>query len=282
VDGTAANTHGILEPAAGRARFTLTRRLPADDLAGHVDGHWIVRWDLGGETFTQEILPHPSVNLVSEPGLIAVWGIPLGRSPHHLAGSGMAVGTKFAPGAFSGFIDTPASKLNGRVVALADLFGDTGAQLEHELVRCAGNPHAHIEAVERFLRERRPAPDPRHELVMSATRAILAAPQGTTVAELADRFGVSRRTLQRLFREYVGVGPKWVLKRYRMHEAAERIAAGEVEDHASLALELGYYDQAHFIRDFSAQIGRSPRAYGRACAAAAGAPAIAARTERAA
>jgi AraC-like DNA-binding protein len=161
--------------------------------------------------------------------LIAVWGIPLRRSPHRLAGSGTAVGTKFAPGAFSGFIDTPASEVNGRVVALADLFGDAGAQLEHELVRCAANPDGHIEAVERFLRERLPAPDQRYELVMSAARTMLAAPPGTTVTELAERYAVSRRTLQRLFREYVGVGPKLVLKRYRMHEAAQRIAAGEVE-----------------------------------------------------
>jgi AraC-like DNA-binding protein len=85
------------------------------------------------------------------------------------------------------------------------------------------------------------------------------------VAELAARHGVSQRTLQRLFRDHVGVGPKWVLKRYRMHEAAERIAAGEADDLGRLALDLGYFDQAHFTRDFGAQIGRSPAAYARAC-----------------
>jgi AraC-like DNA-binding protein len=59
-----------------------------------------------------------------------------------------------------------------------------------------------------------------------------------------------------------------VLKRYRVHEAAERLASGEAEDAAWLAADLGYSDQPHFIRDFTAQVGCSPRAYQLACATA--------------
>jgi len=66
-----------------------------------------------------------------------------------------------------------------------------------------------------------------------------------------------------LFDDYVGVSPKWVIQRYRLHEAAERIARGGVEDFADLALELGYADQAHFIRDFKKLVGRSPAEYAR-------------------
>ena len=77
---------------------------------------------------------------------------------------------------------------------------------------------------------------------------------------------MSARTLQRLFRRYVGVGPKWVLQRYRLHEAAERIADGYDGDWAALALDLGYFDQAHFIKDFKALVGCSPAEYAAACA----------------
>lgn len=72
--------------------------------------------------------------------------------------------------------------------------------------------------------------------------------------------GVSLRPLQRHFLRYVGVNPKWVIQRYRLHEAAERLKAGPV-DLASLALELGYFDQAHFTRDFRAIVGMSPGAW---------------------
>ena len=72
------------------------------------------------------------------------------------------------------------------------------------------------------------------------------------------RHGVSVRTVQRLFSEYVGVGPKWVLQRYRLHEALAQLHAGADTDWARFALGLGYYDQAHFVRDFRALVGRTP------------------------
>jgi AraC-like DNA-binding protein len=77
---------------------------------------------------------------------------------------------------------------------------------------------------------------------------------------------LSTRELQRRFSRYLGVGPKWVLQRYRLHEAAERIAAGGRGDWAGVAAELGYADQAHFIRDFRAVVGCPPGAYAAACA----------------
>jgi AraC-like DNA-binding protein len=231
-----------------------------------------VRWDLrGGPPFTQEILPHPCMNLVAEPGRIAVYGIPLGRSPHRLEGAGIAIGTKFRPGGAGGFLDRPASELNGRAVALGELFGAAGTGLERRLAALEGDEDEHIETVEAFLRERLPAPDPRYELVREVVEAMLVAEPGTTVAQLAEQHAVSPRTLQRAFADYVGVGPKWVLKRYRMHVAAELIAAGEAPDGATLALDLGYFDQPHFVRDFTAQIGVPPSVYERACAAAAAA-----------
>jgi AraC-like DNA-binding protein len=90
--------------------------------------------------------------------------------------------------------------------------------------------------------------------------AMLADPSITRVEHLCAHAGCSKRTLQRVFREYVGVPPKWVLERIRLHEAAERMAEGE-GDWAGMALDLGYFDQAHFIKAFKAVVGRSPAEY---------------------
>jgi AraC-like DNA-binding protein len=79
---------------------------------------------------------------------------------------------------------------------------------------------------------------------------------------------VSSRTIERLFRRYVGVSPKWVVRRYRVHEACERVKTGVAPDWSQLAHELGYFDQAHFIHDFKAQVGRTPADYAAACASA--------------
>lgn len=61
-------------------------------------------------------------------------------------------------------------------------------------------------------------------------------------------------------------------RRFRVHEAAERVKAGAPPDWTGLALELGYFDQAHFIRDFRSQVGRTPAEYARLCAAGPAAP----------
>jgi AraC-like DNA-binding protein len=261
---------GVLQPERAAAHFTLERRRPAADLADYVDRHWIVRWDLGSSgPFTQEILPHPCVNIVSEPGLIAVWGIPTEVSPHRLEGQGTAVGTKFLPGAFCALAGGSARELNGRHVPLGAVLGELGDELQVQLESAADDPDRQIAAVEAAVRRLTP-PDPRLELVRAATRTLLDGRTSVTVAEVAASLAVSERTLQRAFRELVGVGPKWVARRYRMHEAAERHARGEAADLATLAHELGYFDQAHFTSDFRRQIGSSPARYARMCAAAAG------------
>ena len=67
----------------------------------------------------------------------------------------------------------------------------------------------------------------------------------------------------RQFTRYVGVSPKWVIQRYRLHEALERLERGAEVDRVELALTLGYFDQAHFVRDFKRFVGVSPGDYAR-------------------
>jgi AraC-like DNA-binding protein len=64
-----------------------------------------------------------------------------------------------------------------------------------------------------------------------------------------------------LFRRYVGASARWVIKRYRLYEALDRLNGPTRSDWADLAQELGYFDQAHFINDFKKIVGRSPSAY---------------------
>ena len=238
--------------------FALERRAPSGDLRDVVDRHWIVRWDLRGRApFRQAILPHPCVHIVFEPSGPAVWGIPDGQTSHLIEGAGEAIGTKFLPGAFSPFSALRAVELTGRVVPFAEALGPGGEELAH----ATGTASQRITRVEGFLRERRGEPDPSVGLVVAAARTMVEGSADMRVADVAAAHGVSARTLQRLFRAHVGVTPKWVLQRYRLHEAAERIAAGEATDLAALAIDLGYFDQAHFGNDFRRYVGVPPAAY---------------------
>ena len=204
---------GILNPEAARRHFRLSRIPPPRDLAHLVERHWIVEWDLS-EPFTQEIVTHPSVNMVFEPG-----GPNDPRRlhrplAHELDGHGHVIATKFRPGGFHPFHPVPAHTLTNRVDPARDVFAAFAPTTIEVASRtaCARTSRRTTRASARSSRcTPRCSPTPR-------SRA------SSTCAPLA---GYSQRTLQRLFREYVGVTPKWVLERIRLHEAAERMADGE-------------------------------------------------------
>jgi AraC-like DNA-binding protein len=252
-----ASTRGILRPHEGRRHFRLTRELPSADLSPWVERHWMVEWDLQAP-YTQELLNHPTVNMAVEGGSAGIFGIRTARDRRTIDGAGRVVGVKFRPGGFQPYFGRSVHTLTNRVVPFNAVFGPAGDELVEAVRAERDEPFAVMEA---FLRARRPAPDPHLDVLAEIVRTMLEDPAVVRVDELAARHALSPRTLQRLFRRYVGVSPKWVLQRYRLHEAAERIAEGRDGDWAATALELGYFDQAHFIRDFKALIGASPAQY---------------------
>jgi AraC-like DNA-binding protein len=67
----------------------------------------------------------------------------------------------------------------------------------------------------------------------------------------------------------VGLGPKTLIQRYRLHDAADRLAEDPQADLARLAAELGWSDHAHFTHDFKDLIGLPPSEYAAQCASAA-------------
>lgn len=121
-----------------------------------------------------------------------------------------------------------------------------------------------VGALDAFLLSLGPRPDPQADLAMSLVERIRTDRGIRRVADFARAEGLSVRLLQRLFSAYVGVGPKWVILRYRIHEALERAETEHAVDWAALAADLGYADQAHLVRDFTATVGVPPTAYAQA------------------
>jgi AraC-like DNA-binding protein len=241
--------HGILRPSALGKQFSLARFEPAEDLAYFIERHWIVRWDLRDHPpHEQETLPHPAVNVVIERGKSGVFGIPTRRFRVLLEGRGQVVATKLRPGAFYPFVRSPMTELRDRTLPLRAVFHDDARQLERTVLSLDEDA-AQISLLEAAWRRHLPPKDDNVGLIGDIVRTILAEPEITKVELLVRARGdLSLRALQ------------------RMHEATERVANGKVVDWTKLALDLGYFDQAHFIRDFRAQIGMSPTEYAASCA----------------
>ncbi|SER34295.1 DUF6597 domain-containing transcriptional factor [Microlunatus flavus] len=268
-----ASTAGILRPEEFARHVDLHRLAPAPDLAPWVENHWVLRWSLPAEVrFPSQVLPHPTMNLTVERGVrrpeappasVLVTGPVTRRFDVETRGSGWVWGVRFRPGGLPALAGFDASALAERTVAAADLLpapvvaaldavDDTGATLEADRGR-----------VEAALRPLAVAAghDPDHELVLALVADMLADRGLLRVAQVTERHGVSGRRLQRLFARYVGVGPKWVLARYRMHDVVSALDAGWEGSLADLAATYGWYDQAHFTRDFRNLVGVTPAQY---------------------
>jgi len=114
------------------------------------------------------------------------------------------------------------------------------------------------------------APDADYDALLDVVGTMLADRSMVRVAQVEAASGLGTRSLQRLFARYVGVSPKWVLARYRMHDAVADLDAGWDGTLTELAVRSGWYDQAHFTRDFTALVGVTPGRYRERAAAAGG------------
>lgn len=243
-----------------RGRFHHARLAAPESIASLVQHIWIVRWKMDeGTSHLAQTLPHPNVHVVLEDGQALVSGVHRGRFTRRLKGAGSAIGIKFRPGGFYPFLKRSVSTLRNRTVPLESIVGPSATEL---LVKTDELEDAQALAhIESFLLRHWPAADPEVERIAALVAQIENDHSVLRVEDLAARHGMMKRTLQRWFEQYVGIGPKWVINRFRMHEALERLHRGEPVDWAGFAVELGYFDQAHFNRDFKALVGCTPRHY---------------------
>lgn len=252
---------GVVDPRAFHQRFRLNRYYPCAELAGVLDHHWIVEWDLRGEApHVQRTLPYPCVNLVFDRRRTGVFGVVSGAFETTLAEAGCVIGVRFRPGAFRAFFGKPVRLLTDKVLPASTLLGCSDAEAE-AIVLGAGDDAAMVSAAESLLLRVLPPPDPQVERIHAILQMLQQDIGLTQVRDLACRVGLSERTLQQIFADYVGVTPKWVIRRYRLHEAASKLAGSEPVDLAELAQALGYFDQAHFTRDFRKLVGKAPAEY---------------------
>ena len=266
----AATLRGILRPAETVERAGLRRDAPVSEpLRPFVERYWSVRWDLTGRpAFRSEVLSHPSVNVSVESGseprfgvrlpAVLLHGVVSRRFTVDLTGAGRVTAVKFRPGGFAAFAGVlPA---NDSVVPLGAELGLDGGDLLASVL-AVEDDDARAAVLDAALARRAPEPPGPYVDLLGLVGAMIEDRSLVRVDQVAALGGLSVRSLQRLFAGYVGVNPKAVLARYRLQDAAAALDAGIVDDLAGLAASLGWFDQAHFSRDFRAVVGVPPSTY---------------------
>ncbi|RNI23047.1 helix-turn-helix domain-containing protein [Flexivirga caeni] len=269
---TNATRDGILlDPQRFAEHAALSRPSCHPALNTWVENYWTVRWTLrAGASYSPSLVPIAQANLTVEsggstrvgadgPGVFLTGVVSARRFDVHLSGTGGIAGVKFRPGALTALTGVDATRLRDRVVPARVFLADVDQLAD---VRAGSAELA--ERFDGFLMPLARRADPAELDTLAAVIATLEASEPSmSAADLADRCGIGLRSLQRLCRHYVGVGPQWLVARARVHTAIARLHAGDVGTLAGLAVELGWFDQAHMGRDFAALVGEPPATYRR-------------------
>lgn len=180
------------------------------------------------------------------------YGAPFGIDTREHAA---VIGVHFRPGGAASILGVPPGELANSHVALEDLWGYRATELRERL-SAAPHQRQRFQILERalVLRQRRARSGRR---VVTAALAQLDQPR-MTIGDVASGFGLSRRRFIQIFSEDVGMTPKRFARVRRFQRALARVTEQPSPAWAELALECGYYDQAHLCRDWLELSGLSP------------------------
>ncbi|WP_211357319.1 helix-turn-helix transcriptional regulator [Nocardioides rubriscoriae] len=262
---------GILRPDEFARHVSMQRTETSEVLAPWVEYHWTLAWDLpDGTTYPSAVIPHPAANLSVEHGagraeaqgeVVLVTGVTTRRFDVEVVGRGWVHGVKLRPGGLVALTGTDAKGLVDRTVPARDVLP---VEVHDALAALApGTPTTEATdlACAALAALVPPAGEPSYDLLLHVVEHMLTDRSLLRADQVAERHGLSRRALERLFARYVGVGPKWVLARYRMHDVVTALDDGYAGSLADLAAAYGWFDQAHFSRDFTALVGVPPSGY---------------------
>lgn len=250
---------GLVGDSRSGQRVDVDIAAPAPPLSALVRNFWSSRWDLRNQPHHElRMLSDPCVSIVVEAGRSRVVGVWTRLFTRTLEGQGEIRAVKLKAGAARAFVVEPAT-WRDQILPLAVLGVDSAA------VEAAVLGPTDVDEGFAALADVVAGCVIEHDDAdVSLATALVDRIDGdrsiVNVDDLVRVAGLSLRPLQRLFRDCVGVAPKWVIRRVRLQEAAEQLKQRDVPL-KELAAALGYADQAHFSRDFKAAVGVAPAAF---------------------
>jgi AraC-like DNA-binding protein len=216
-----------------------------------------------GVSVSERVLPDGAVRLIFEGGdeiAARVAGATTQPVLLELRGRLQGLSVALRPGAVAAVLGVPAAELAGRDVAMEDMPRPWAAALAARL-RDAPDDATRASVLASALRRQLAASEGTHAAARQAAYAarIIEASGGCRgVREVAEAAGMGERRLQQVFREHVGLSPRAYARLARLHACLRALRHAHPPRWAELAVEAGFYDQAHLANEFRALCGLSP------------------------
>ena len=251
---------GRLDPAGFERHVDFTSYPPPAAAVPFVEHFWAVRWDgARGPYDSAEVMHRPYVDIFLSAQQSGIQGTFRGKRTYSAVGSGRVIGIRFRPGAFHAFWGGELADLQDKVIDLQQAFPWVDQSCIERLL--ALDDEAALSALLQLVSPELPRPDETIELIGAIIAAVESDEELQTVTAVAKAFSRSERWLQQVFRDYLGIGLKWLLQRQRLLAAARQIRETDRPDWTAIAYDLGYSSQQHFITAFRQVLGSTPVQY---------------------
>jgi AraC-like DNA-binding protein len=232
--------------------------------------------DLGGTVLSWPVpaRPHQILDIhLAEPFMVRADGDPLRRVPEvllvgpqtcrlfqlYLSGKVHIFNILFQPTGLNRLIGIDMRSLVNQDPAASDVLGKAAAKLG-DAVRSAADFRSRVRAAEQWIAATLSGRGD-DEPIGHASRLLIATQGQMRIDEVVRRSGLSARQFQRRFAEQVGLTPKSYARLIRFDRALAMRHDASARPWADILHELGYFDQAHFIREFRALAGIAPTGF---------------------
>lgn len=250
---------------------------PHPDLASLVNCFWTLEVPAEDDPQKQRIIPDGCIEMVFILGddikryisedefILQPRSMVLGQiiEPFYVepAGSVNTFAVRFYPYGFANFIAEPIKNLVNKETSIDLLFGEASAkELEQKILRAADTKQR-IEYIEEFLFEKLEDKTTVDKVIKTTIDTLLSTKGGTPINQILKQSLSEKRQLERKFQKQIGLSPKQLSKVIRLQTALKMLLSEDADNLSSIAYESGYYDQAHFIKDFKEFTGISPREF---------------------
>ena len=250
---------GILDQQQFDKHFSLHCYAPTAALAPFVTHIFIQRTKRASPPCAYrplEILSGPNIYLFFTPKKSFIHTITSGVFEYDTT-EAIVAGVKFRPGGFRALCNLPLPQVSGSALltqVLPCIPEDFGRGLVNQ------NNDDIVRDIQQLLERQNPVYD-KNMAAVDKAMALLESADIASVEGLARAMGKSERSLQSLFKGYVGVGVKWVLTRRRLLKTLDYIDSDALSTWSQAAVEAGYSTPSHFSNDFKTVLGISPTAY---------------------
>jgi AraC-like DNA-binding protein len=182
---------------------------------------------------------------------------PLDIAPTGVTG---IIAARFHPDGFLPFSDIPVQQMENKATELQEIFGLKDYSFEEAVLQAATNEER-IQLITSFLISKLQTAEVRDRITQFGIDALLHSNGQMNVQELSEALQINRRQLERKFSSVIGLSPKQLSKMIRLQNTFRMMGQKHFTNLTSLAYESGYYDQAHFIKEFKEFTGVSPKEF---------------------